>query len=88
MLEMLSFPHIIGFVAGFLMSVSFIPQAIKSIKTKDTKSLSLPSYLMYVTACVLWLSYGVALGSPPMILWNAITVGVAGMVLYTKIKYG
>lgn len=88
MLELLAFPHIIGFVAGFIMSVSFIPQAVQSIRTKDTKALSLPSYLMFVSACVLWLLYGVALGSFPMILWNSVTIGVAGMVLYTKIRYG
>lgn len=85
---MLAFPHIIGFIAGFLMSVSFIPQAVKSIKTKDTKALSLSSYSMFVAACVFWLIYGIVLSSPPMILWNSITIGVAGMVLYTKIRYG
>ncbi len=88
MLEMLTFPHILGFIAGLLMSISFIPQAIRSIRTKDTKSLSLPSYVLFVLCCVFWFCYGLALPSAPMILWNGITIIVSGMVLYTKIRYG
>lgn len=82
------FPDILGYLAGLFMCVSFVPQAIKSIRTKDTKSLSLPTYLIYVMSCILWLSYGLALFNGPMILWNSITLMVAGMVLYTKIRYG
>ena len=78
----------VGYVAGFLMAISFIPQAIRSIRTKDTTSISLPTYLLYVSAVVLWLAYGVLLHNAPMIFWNAITLAVSGSVLYAKLRYG
>ncbi|MEL6919261.1 MAG: SemiSWEET transporter, partial [Bacteroidota bacterium] len=49
---------IIGNIAASLTTISFLPQAIKTIKTKDTKNLSFPMYLLFVMGVSLWIVYG------------------------------
>lgn len=80
--------EIIGLIAGSLTTVSFLPQAIRIIKTKHTKDLSLPMYVAFVIGVAFWLIYGIMLGSISVILANAITLVLAGMILFFKIKYG
>ena len=48
---------IIGLISGAFTTVSLIPQIVKIIKTKDTKSISLPMYIIYTTGIVGWLIY-------------------------------
>ena len=80
--------EIIGFLAGFILSLSFVPQAIKSIKTKDTKSIALSTYILQIIGITLWFTYGVILQSNPIMFWNGISFFVVGAVLITKIRYG
>lgn len=80
--------HFVGYLAGFLVSISFIPQAIKSIRSKETKSLSVVTYSIYVIAVSLWLTYGLLIMNGPIILWNIVTLIVASAVLVTKLRYG
>ncbi len=79
---------IIGYIAGILIVISLIPQIAKSWKTKSTKDLSLPRYLIYVMGVVLWLIYGVALNNGPMIILNSVNLVLASSVVYLKIRYG
>jgi len=57
-------------------------------KTRSARDLSLPMYLIFTTGVALWLVYGVMLGSWPIIVGNAITVVLAGIVLAMKLKFG
>ena len=77
---------IIGNIAAILTSVSFLPQAIKILKTKDTKSISLPMYIMFVVGVLLWLIYGFLRNDVPLILANIVTLSLAGLILWFKIK--
>jgi len=77
---------IIGNIAALLTTISFLPQAVKTIKTKDTASLSFPMYLLFVTGVTLWLIYGVLNNQMPIILGNAITLLLAGIILGFMIK--
>lgn len=77
---------IIGNIAAILTSISFLPQAIKIIKTKDTKSISLPMYIMFVVGIVLWLIYGFMRDDIPLILANIVTLSLSGLILWFKVK--
>ena len=77
---------IIGNIAAILTSVSFLPQAIKILKTKDTKSISLPMYIMFVVGVLLWLIYGFLRNDIPLILANIVTLSLAGLILWFKVK--
>lgn len=78
---------IIGFVAATCTVVSFAPQAIKSIKTKHTKDLSLGMCSMLVIGMFLWLVYGILVKNLPIIIANGISLLFAFTVLVLKIKY-
>jgi MtN3 and saliva related transmembrane protein len=82
------FPEALGFVAGFLTTISFLPQAIKAWKTKSTKDISLPMYLVFILGVFLWIIYGFAINSSVVILANCITLLIALFILYMKIRYG
>lgn len=76
----------IGNIAAILTSISFLPQAIQIIKTKDTKSISLPMYILFVVGIVLWLVYGFLRDDIPLILANVVTLILAGLILWFKVK--
>ena len=82
------FIEIFGLIGGGLIAIGFIPQAVKTIKTKDTKSLSLGMYIIYNLGCVSWFVYGVLIESPSIMLWNAVTLSLSGTILILKIRYG
>lgn len=77
----------IGYCAAFGTTVSFIPQAIKTIQTKNTSGISLPMYALFTTGTLLWLIYGLLSGSAPVAVANAITMLFASIILVYKIKY-
>jgi MtN3 and saliva related transmembrane protein len=77
---------IIGNMAAILTSVSFLPQAIQVIKTKDTQSISLPMYLMFVIGVILWLTYGILQKDLPLMLANCVTLIFSSIILFYKVK--
>ena len=81
------YTEIIWMIAAFSTTISFLPQAIKTIKTKDTKSLSLPMYLLFTFGVFMWLIYWIEINSLPVILANSITLILAWIILIYKIKY-
>ena len=78
---------VIGLIAATCTTFAYVPQAIKTIKTKDTKSLSLIMYVIMTVGIVLWLSYGILLRNLPIIFANTVTLIFAGIILVLKIKY-
>ncbi len=78
-------PVFVGYVGATLTTFSFLPQVIKVIKTHDTHSLSLNMYVMFVTGVFFWLVYGIMVKDMPVAIANAITLVLAGFVLYKKI---
>ncbi|MES2961682.1 MAG: SemiSWEET transporter [Pseudomonadota bacterium] len=78
--------ELIGYIAAFLTTASFLPQAIKAIHTKNTSGISFLMYLMFVVGVGFWLAYGILLGKPAMVIGNIITFILAGIVLVVKIK--
>ena len=76
---------LIGYAAATLTTVSFIPQAAKSWSTRDLSGVSLTMYSLFTLGVALWLIYGAMLGAWPIIVANAITLALAGMVLALKL---
>jgi MtN3 and saliva related transmembrane protein len=79
--------ELIGFMAAMCTTVSFIPQAMKTIRTKDTSSISLWMYVMFSVGVFLWLAYGLAIGNYPIIIANMVTFVLAATILWFKLKY-
>lgn len=77
--------EIIGYAAASLTTVSFLPQAIKVIQTRDTQSISLTMYILFSIGVCTWLVYGILIVNLPIILANAITLSLASVILYFKI---
>jgi len=78
-------PEIISYIAATLTTASFLPQAILTIKTKDTESLSLSMYSMFTLGVLCWLIYGVYIANEAIIVANAITFVLAAAILSFKI---
>jgi MtN3 and saliva related transmembrane protein len=78
--------ELIGAIAAFLTTASFLPQAIKTIKTRDTSGISFVMYLMFVVGVGFWLAYGVLLENHVIIIANVVTFILAGVVLAVKVK--
>jgi MtN3 and saliva related transmembrane protein len=76
----------IGLIAGILTTISFLPQVIKILKTKDTTSISLLMYIIFTTGVFLWLIYGILVKDYPVIIANFITFILASMILTLKIR--
>ncbi len=79
--------EIVGAVAAVLTTASFLPQVHQTWKTKSTESLSLSMLTMFITGVCLWLVYGIALMSWPLIISNVITIASAGLLIYFKLTY-
>ncbi len=79
---------IIGLIAGTCTTISFLPQVIKTFKTKETKDISMSMYIVLATGILLWMIYGILIKDLPVILANSISFVLAIIVLILKIKYG
>lgn len=83
----MDFHTIIGLTAGFCTTVAFLPQAIKTWKTKSAKDLSLGMYSIFCTGIILWLIYGFLINDLPVILTNLASMILATSILYFKLTY-
>ena len=77
----------IGTIAAILTTGSFLPQAFKVIKTKDTEGISLLMYIMNVTGIFLWFIYGLMIRDGALIIANGITFVLSSIILICKLKY-
>jgi MtN3 and saliva related transmembrane protein len=76
----------LGYAAATLTTVSFLPQAAKTLRTGDTKAISLRMYLLFTSGVALWGLYGLLTGDGPLIVANAITLVSAGLILQSKLR--
>jgi MtN3 and saliva related transmembrane protein len=77
-----------GYAAAVLTTGSFIPQAVMTIRSRNTSGVSLAMYVIFTLGVALWLVYGIALQSWPMILANTVTLGLAATILALKVRFG
>ena len=77
--------ELFGYIAATLTTLSFLPQAVLTLKTKDTHSLSLSMYSIFTLGVLFWLIYGLFLSDKAIILANAVTFVLAASILYVKL---
>ena len=80
--------ELIGSAAAVITTLCWVPQALKVIRTRETRSLSLVMYLMLALGVTLWLAYGLLIVSWPLIVANAITMVLVAVILGMKLRYG
>jgi MtN3 and saliva related transmembrane protein len=78
----------VGYCAATLTTISFIPQAWLSWKTRHTSGLSLGMYATFTLGVALWLGYGLLIGARPVIFANAITLGLSLFILALRLRFG
>ena len=82
---MLLSSELVGYLAAGLTTVSFFPQAIKTLRSGDTKSISLGMYALFTSGVALWSLYGLLVKDGPVLVANLITLVPAAVVLQRKI---
>lgn len=83
----MNYVELIGYIAGVLTMVAFLPQSIKTIKSRDVRGLSLLSYTIYFTGIFSWVAYGYFIGSNPMVIFNSICLLTVAPILYMLVRY-
>ena len=83
----MSFVTLIGFAAGTLTTLSFVPQVVKSYRSKRCDDLSFGMLLAFTCGVTLWLVYGLFLHSAPIISANAVTLALLAVMLAMKFRY-
>ena len=78
----------IGYLAATLTTAAFVPQAIKTIRTRDTTGISLGMYVVFTFGIACWFGYGIVLQSWPMIIANVITFLLSATILVMKLRHG
>jgi len=77
----------IGLAAGTLTTIAFVPQLLKIYATKSGRDVSLRTFLIFAAGVVLWLVYGVLIGSLPIVLANVVTLVLALTIIGLKLRY-
>ncbi len=75
-------------IAATLTTAAFVPQALKTLRSRDTRAISLGMYVVFAIGLCFWLAYGIVLGSWPMILSNVVTLVLALLILALKLRHG
>ncbi|WP_017733419.1 SemiSWEET transporter [Nafulsella turpanensis] len=83
----MNYIEFIGILAAICTTLAFLPQVIKTWKSKSAKDLSLGMFLLFFTGVALWLTYGLLIYNIPIILANSITLVLAGSLLFFKLIY-
>ncbi|MEI8030729.1 MAG: SemiSWEET transporter [Comamonadaceae bacterium] len=77
----------IGYLAAFLTTASFVPQAWHTFTTRDVSGISLGMYSAFTLGIACWLIYGLLLGAWPIVIANVITLALATTILVMKLRY-
>lgn len=75
-----------GTIAAIFTTTSFLPQAVKTMRSGDTKSISLTMYVFFVTGVFLWIIFGVLINTKIIVAANLITFLLSGAILVMKIR--
>lgn len=78
---------LLGYIAATCTTCAFIPQVMHILKTKDTSSISLGMYSIFIMGVFLWMVYGFIVSDLPVMIANAITLLLASIIWFIKIKH-
>ncbi|HEY0752285.1 MAG TPA: SemiSWEET transporter [Chitinophagaceae bacterium] len=77
----------LGMTAGVISSITFLPQVIKTYRSKSAKDISLLMFTFATTSVIMWLVYGIILGNVPIIFTNSMVLLFSLIMLYFKFRY-
>jgi len=77
----------VGYLAGILTTVAFIPQVIRLWRTRSARDISLGMYWAFTAGVALWLVYGLMIDALPVVITNGVTLVLAGAVLLLKLRF-
>ena len=77
---------LLGFIAAICTTIAFIPQAYKTIRERATQDLSIVTFSMLFFGTILWFVYGYFIGDIPLMVANAITASLSGIIFYYKVQ--
>ena len=80
-------PTWIGLVAGTFTTAAFVPQVIKTWRTRSTEDISLAMFAIFSFGVSLWLVYGIYIDSLPIVVANGITLALVGTILVLKLRF-
>lgn len=78
---------LVGIIAGVLTTIAFFPQLLKIWKSKSARDVSLVMMITFSLGVFLWIVYGLAIGAMPIIAANVVTLTLALLILFLKIRY-
>ena len=84
----LTWTDLTGYAAATLTTLSFLPQAWLTFRTRDVRGISLGMYSVFTVGIALWLVYGLLMAAWPIVLANAVTLALASVILAMKLRYG
>ena len=76
-----------GYFAAILTTAAFLPQLIKTLKTKKADDVSLITLIMFICGVGSWIIYGHAISSSPILIANIITFILNFFILISKIYF-
>ena len=78
----------VGMTAATLTTLCWVPQAVRIIRTRDTRAISLTTQATLASGVALWIAYGFLLGSIPLVAANAVTLALVTAILVMKLRFG
>ena len=79
--------EIFGYIAAILTTAAFLPQLIKTLKTKKADDVSLITLIMFIIGVLCWIIYGYQISSIPILIANLITLILNLLILISKIYF-
>lgn len=79
---------LVGYLAATFTTCAFLPQLIQTIRTKDTRSIALGTYALFISGLGLWLTYGILREDLPVILANTLSLLFAMIIFGYKLRFG
>lgn len=79
--------QVLGYVAGTISTLVFLPQVIKTWKTKSATDISIYMFLFATLSVILWLVYGILIKNGAIIYTNSVILVLSSMMLYFKIRF-
>jgi MtN3 and saliva related transmembrane protein len=77
---------LIGFAAAFCTTVAFVPQVVRTWRTRSTRDISLAMFVVMTTGVLLWLIYGLLVHDRPLVVANGITFVLSLTILVMKLR--
>jgi MtN3 and saliva related transmembrane protein len=77
----------LGYAAGTLTTIAFLPQVLHVWQTKRAEDLHIGTLVSFTVGVILWLTYGLLTHQRPVILANVVTLALQVAIIFLKVRY-